>query len=315
MSVNPNTAAILNIVIAVLAAIVSGTISLSGLVPDPISHAIITWSAFILSIYGVINATLHSISSTKDGAMSNIKIKFEKIPPEGVGIFLMVICMISMLGLMFTNSTSTYAAIHHSKVIIHPGTKSKPIIKSEAHELKTLGDVIDAPFEPYAFVTATELTPVVNSPSENVTVEPKAIELETTAPLPLAEDKPKLTGPVADIWNKLQKVTLTDLQYANNLATNNGDTIASSCFSALITLIQKSQNANIDPTTGQPMVLPTPHLVTDLENVIIIYRELQPTSNTSVACSALMNNLKLGSINALLTGLGTGSLAGGLILP
>ena len=312
MSINPITSMYVNIIVAILAAIVSGVISFAGLIPDPISHAIVSWSAFILSIYGVVNATLHSISSTKDGPMSNIKIRLEKIPPEGVGVFLMIICMISLLGLMLGDSTPTRAAVHHSKIIVHHNTL-KPVIKPKPNDLKAVGDVIDAPFEPYAFVAAEELTQA--TPILVTDTEPKAIELEIAAPLPLVEDKPKLTGPIADIWTKLQKVTLQDLQYANNLATNNGDAIASSCFSALITLIQKSQNANLDPTTGQPMVLPVPHLVTDLENVIIIYRELQPTSATSVACSALMNNLKLGSINALLTGLGTGSLASGLLLP
>jgi hypothetical protein len=124
-----------------------------------------------------------------------------------------------------------------------------------------------------------------------------------------------MNSAISDVWKKLQAVTLSDLQYANNLALSNQDQVASTCYSALITLIQKSQLANIDPATGQPLALPTVHLVTDLENVIIIYRELQPTSATSVACAPLMNAVKISSMSALLTGLGTGGLASGLILP
>ena len=320
MSISPKLSIYINIFVALLAAIVSGTVSFTGLVPDPISHAIVTWAAFILSIYSVANAALHSVSSASDGPLTNIKIKFEKLPAKEV---IAVIMILGFGGFMAINTTVSFAAPHPKHRIIPHNSVVKPlpvpIPVAKPVDKPAIGEVVNGVFEPYEFVPAVELTPAAPiQPTQPIGLywdNPAPIEpAHLAAALPL-EASPKMNGVISDVWKKLQGITLQDLQYANNLAVANQDTVASSCYSSLITLIQKSQMANIDPATGQPMALPSIHLVTDLENIIIIYRELQPTSTTSVACAPFMNAVKISSMSALLTGLSSATLAGGLALP
>ena len=313
MSISPKTSIYVNLIAALLLAIVNGVISFSGLVPDPVNHAIITWATFALSVYGVINAALHSVSSPSDGPLTNVQIRIEKMPPKeslAIAVILGFIAAFSFIAegpaeaAQKTGHARSALAHHGKNGVLHRGkltikhaavTKPKQILAAPV-----VADVYPA----YAPIGAP--TPALHAPVWDAPV---------AQPAPVLTASPKMNGVISDVWKKLQAVTLSDLQYANNLALSNQDTVASTCYSALITLIQKSQNANIDPATGQPMTLPTVHLVTDLENVIIIYRELQPTSTTSVACAPLMNAVKISSMSALLTGLGTGGLASGLILP
>ncbi len=338
MSISPKLSMYINLMVAVLAALVSGTISLAGLVPDPVTHEIVQWSTFILSVYGVISAAMHSVSASSDGPLTNIRIKIEKIPPKGSGTVAAIFACLICIGLLSFGEGPVNAKpiVKHNKIVHiykHAPVQKQPESVNKK-DLPPLGIIQDGPFEPYNFVSAIELTPVIA-----LTAQPVANAAATAGPTDLAwnastaqimalavqpakletglnADAPKVGGVISDVWTKLQKVTLEDLQYANNLAVNNGDTVASTCYSGLITLIQKSQTANINPTNGQPMPLPNVHIVTDLENLLIIYRELQPTSATSVACAPLMNAIKVGSISALLSGLGTaGALGSGLVLP
>lgn len=78
MTIDPKTSMIINIVMAVLAAIVGGGISLTGIVPSADEQIIIKWAAFVLSIYGVINAALSSVSSNQQGPLAGVKLKFWK---------------------------------------------------------------------------------------------------------------------------------------------------------------------------------------------------------------------------------------------
>ena len=326
MAISPKISIYINIIVAILAAIVSGTVSLSGLVPDPVSHAIVTWSAFFLSIYGVVNAALHSVSSSAEGPLTNMQIKLEKIPPQ---LMIALLCLWIFAGLVISNSNATLAASEVKHKIIH--SHKAPVTQPEAGEedrqapidKPAVGEISDVPFEPFGFVNAVELSPA--EPEAESEPESKTSAISWDAPVPTDKLRflntavgasPKGANAIETLWAKLQALTLEDLQYANNLANSNQDTVSSTCYGALITLLQKNQTANIDPATGKPMTLPNVHLVTDLENVIIIYRELQPTSGTSVACAPLMNALKVSSMSALLTGLsGAAALTGGLTLP
>jgi hypothetical protein len=58
-----------NIIVAILAAIVSGGISFTGIFPEDISNNIVKYSAFILSVYSVINAVLHASSTSESGPL------------------------------------------------------------------------------------------------------------------------------------------------------------------------------------------------------------------------------------------------------
>ena len=78
MTIDPKTSMYINIAIALLGAIVGGGISFTGILPDPTSAAIVKYSAFVLSIYGVVNASISSVSSNKSGPLAGIKLKFWK---------------------------------------------------------------------------------------------------------------------------------------------------------------------------------------------------------------------------------------------
>jgi hypothetical protein len=303
MTITPQTSVYINVLVAVLAAIVNGAISFANLVPDPVNHEIVTWAALILSIFGVINAALHSVSSPSEGPLNGVRIKLEKIPPK-------VLIFAGAAAFILINLIGHGAAIAADKKQRVKSAHPKEIqAVSVKHQIYPERAEIDAGAR-LNFVAAG--APVEDVPSWD---KPVTVLHQNAPVMSPAVITPKEQGIIGDIWKKLQAVTLSDLQYANNLAINNQDTVASSCYGALITLIQKSQLANVDPATGQPMPLPSVHLVTDLENVIILYRELQPTSATSVACAPLMNAVKVNSISALLSGFGTGGLASGLLLP
>ena len=70
MTIDATTSMIINIIVALLGAIVGGIISFTGILPDPVSQSIVKYSAFTLAIYGVVNATLHGVSSPKPGLIA-----------------------------------------------------------------------------------------------------------------------------------------------------------------------------------------------------------------------------------------------------
>ena len=76
MSIDPKTTMIINIVVALLAAIVGGGISFAGIIPPETAQLITKWSAFALSIYGVVNVAMTSVSSNKPGPLANKSLVF-----------------------------------------------------------------------------------------------------------------------------------------------------------------------------------------------------------------------------------------------
>ena len=78
MTIDPKTTMVINIIVALLAAIVGGTISLSGIVSAEDAQIITKWSAFALSIYGVVNAAMSAVASNKPGPLANKSLKFWK---------------------------------------------------------------------------------------------------------------------------------------------------------------------------------------------------------------------------------------------
>ena len=78
MSIDPKTTMIINIIVAILAAIVGGGISFAGIIPPDAAQLITKWSAFVLSIYGVVNVAMTSVSSNKPGPLANKSLVFWK---------------------------------------------------------------------------------------------------------------------------------------------------------------------------------------------------------------------------------------------
>ena len=275
MSISPRISLYINIIVALLAAIVGGTISFSGLIPDPVSHAIVAWSSFILSVFGVVNAALHSVSSSSDGPLANVQIKFEKVPSKAVTLFMLLIPA------LFLAEPATYA---YAKVKTH----HVKVVKAKQH---VLGVIKSVPLK------LTQFDPIVELKEPEVMKAPP-IEGKTST----------TTNALNDLLTKVQSIALADVTYANQLALANNDTIASQCYSAVITFITKQSTGVLGPD-GQPLAAPNVHLVTDMERLILLYNALQPTSELSTQCAALINALKLTTVQALLTGFGTGNIA------
>ena len=72
MTIEPKLAMWINVTVAILAAIVGGAISFSGILPSDISQEIVKYSSFTLSVYSVVNAALHSVSSENSGPIAKL---------------------------------------------------------------------------------------------------------------------------------------------------------------------------------------------------------------------------------------------------
>ena len=105
-----------------------------------------------------------------------------------------------------------------------------------------------------------------------------------------AQAETKKAGPVSGIFSgllqKLQKVTLEDLQAADALALSHGNQISHACFEAWISFLQAEQKALTGPD-GKPVQLPSIHLIYDAERILDLLQALQPTNALSVACAPL----------------------------
>lgn len=71
MTVDPKTSMYINILVAVLAAIAGGTISMSEVMPPEAAKLVVGYSTFLVSIFSVINAVLHGASSVGQGPLVN----------------------------------------------------------------------------------------------------------------------------------------------------------------------------------------------------------------------------------------------------
>jgi hypothetical protein len=281
MAITPKMSMWLSVIIAILSAVASGTIKLSGIVADPVSIMIVQWCAFIVSVYAVGNAALHAVSSQSEGPMAYMKIKFEKIPPK-VGLFLIMAFMPLMF--LHLSSTEVYAKTHkvsHVKVV----KSKKPVL---------FGRIKNVPLK------FKQFDPIVT-----LTKQPEAQEI--IGPRLGIIEKASSSNPLADLLSKVQTIALADVTYANQLALANNDLLASQCYSAVITFITQQTTGVIGPD-GQPMTPPSIHLVTDTERLILLYRALQPTSELNTQCAAFMNVIKVTTVQGLLTGFGTGNL-------
>lgn len=121
---------------------------------------------------------------------------------------------------------------------------------------------------------------------------------------PLNQNKPqRLTSP-QDIAAAIDKLFLPDFQYASALAHATGNKVTAPCWDAWVKLIQARQQQLTGPD-GQPLIKPDPHLVTDLELLSEMLRQLQPDSDISVGCGAMASatTKDIGTfVNTILTG-------------
>lgn len=110
------------------------------------------------------------------------------------------------------------------------------------------------------------------------------------APAQAETKAPMKAGPISGIFSsllqKLQNITLADLQAADALALSHGNQISHTCFQAWISFLQAEKQALNGPD-GKPVQLPTPHLIYDAERILDLLQALQPTNALSVACAPL----------------------------
>ena len=67
MSVSPRVSMYLNMVVAILAAIAGGAISLTSILPEGEAHTVVAWCTFAVSVFGVANGVLHGYSAPQAG--------------------------------------------------------------------------------------------------------------------------------------------------------------------------------------------------------------------------------------------------------
>lgn len=87
-----------------------------------------------------------------------------------------------------------------------------------------------------------------------------------------------------DILGALDDKVLPDLKYAKALADKSDNKITSACYGAWIELIERRKSANLDDQ-GNPLPLPTPHIITDFEKAVELRNALQPTSDFMRSCA------------------------------
>ena len=233
MQISPNVSMWINAIIAVLAAIAGGAISLTDLVPPGPAHLIMSWSAFIVSVYGVINAVLHGASSSQPGPLNGGN------PPP---VNRMLMCIVALAGLLVCLPVPARA---------EPGGHPSPNTGPRMSALPTLNQ----------------------------------------------------------LHQKLQQVTLADLEAADKIALAHGNQISHACWQAWMTEIKADLNANLGPD-GKPIDIPSPHLIVDFERMIDLSNALQPNSAFSVACAPLAQQVKMNMFNLI-----GAAAAGSLVVP
>ena len=101
-----------------------------------------------------------------------------------------------------------------------------------------------------------------------------------------------ITSGEGDLWQRILAVTLPDLQYAKALADASGTPgakLRSQCLEALITTVQQANGANLKNPDGTPMPMPTPHVVSSIEQAAEVIDNLQATSPIISSCAAAAN--------------------------
>lgn len=111
----------LNAAIAVLAAVSSGVIGLTGVMAEGPAHVAASWATFIVAVYGVANAALHGVSSPAAGPLSP-----PSNPSEGAG---------KTLG-MFWPAVLLAGALAAS--LIAPGAQAASTVASKPGEHKMM---------------------------------------------------------------------------------------------------------------------------------------------------------------------------------
>jgi len=86
--------------------------------------------------------------------------------------------------------------------------------------------------------------------------------------------------------DQIAKLSLADFKAAQALAAASSNTITKSCWDAWVTLLESQQKPLLG-TDGKPLVIPDPHLITDVEKLSELVQQLQPNSTISVGCSPM----------------------------
>lgn len=119
--------------------------------------------------------------------------------------------------------------------------------------------------------------------------------------------------PIQKLVDQLRTVTLDDLRIAHAIATKQGNLVAAQCWGAWIVFNEARESALIDEN-GQPLPMPTIHIITDIQNAIDLVNGISSTGPLGIACAPLANQVKMSAIG-LITSLGTGAILAGVPIP
>lgn len=142
-------------------------------------------------------------------------------------------------------------------------------------------------------------------------------------PVPLKNPLDKLVSPTGandgqgtaldQFVAKVQQLSLADFQYALALSKASGNTVTQACWQAWVDILTKQQ-AKLTDAQGQPITMPDPHLVTNLEIASEWVRQLQPDSAISTGCAPLAQAAQK-DVGTMIGAVVTGGALGLLKLP
>jgi hypothetical protein len=90
--------------------------------------------------------------------------------------------------------------------------------------------------------------------------------------------------PLGELAKKIAALSLADFKYAAALAHATGNNVTAPCWDEWVKLLTAQQQPLIG-ADGQPLTEPDPHLITSMERLSEMIRQLQPNSDLSVACA------------------------------
>lgn len=203
---------------------------------------------------------------------------------------------ITIIGALVT----TEMAIGHGTISLTNAIPDKwvPVVQAWCNILAGIGSIAVTVLSRYLslvlftiIVLATVPAMAQNGERGSVKAAPiKVIPLPPSNPLTqLLQPSGANSGQGTDIdafVKKVQALSLADFQYALALSKSADNNITTPCWQAWVDILTKQQ-AKLTDAQGQALVMPDPHLVTNVEIASEWIAQLQPNSSISTGCAPL----------------------------
>lgn len=247
MSVDPKISMWLNIVIAVLAGIAGGTISLSNVMPPDTARVVVGYATFMTSLFGIINAVLHGTSAPNAGPLVG-----QPAVKTMVALALSSMVMWAAWGPTRARAQVSPAAItvdNHQEVQ-HP---QQSVLQFE---------------------------------HDNMTNKfPKGLFPAPAPKKPVAGTLDKLS--MNDIVDRLRGVPVSDLEHASKIAKLKYNRVAAQCWDAWIQFIKDSDAAEAEAQDSEPEPTMDYRVISKFQTVLDYNDALSPGGPLTIACAPM----------------------------